>query len=630
MSSSSDRALSIRACGASFSWGCLRALAGTAVLAVVPVSGQGSLGRLVVVGDSLSAGYQNFSLFDSDSAPGVPLGGQKHGYAALVAQQAGANLNLPLISYPGIPSVLKIDASGNITRGTIIGNRENPTVQTFNLSVPGFTLADALSRTINFPVTNGIDAMALDVLGFPGLALGSPPCGTIGGQPGVSLTLSEVACALELQPSTILVSIGNNDALASLIFGTAPTDSGVFETSYGLLLGTLASSGAKIVVSNIPDVTSIPFLVPAPAFQASCHFLPANVTADDFLVPNIADPTQTSFNICINYAIRPASLVAKARVAVAQYNGIIAGVAQQFGVTVVDVNGLLSQISQNGYVVGNRHLTTGFLGGIFSLDGIHPTNTGYAILANAVISSMNSHLNTSIPPVSVDTVASNDPLVFANVAPTSISANFNGTPMNAGSFIWFNANFAASGIPRTGATISLTGSTISFAADRAYDLAVPNALITFSADVNCTTTSFDVITNTWMATVPISGSDEIFLSGLAFPVPASFASGGGKVAGPVTWNSTVASGAPGVSINWKWGAAVYTSFATDYNSLAIKPAHSTACNYNNSDHAGTPEGVNPTGISFQRFVTGGAGGGGGSNFTGGWSGTKRVVPVTAQ
>jgi hypothetical protein len=159
---------------------------------------------------------------------------------------------------------------------------------------------------------------------------------------------------------------------------------------------------------------------------------------------------------------------------------------------------------------------------------------------------------------------------------------------------------------------------------------VPNALITFSSDVTCTTTSFDAITNTWMATVPISGSDEIFLSGLAFPVPASFASSGGKVAGPVTWNGTVASGTPGVSINWKWGAAVYTTFATEYNSLAIKPAHSNACNYNDSDHAGTPEGINPIGISFQRFVTGGAGGGGGSNFTGGWSGTKKVVPVTAQ
>jgi len=44
------------------------------------------LSRLVVVGDSLSAGFQNGSLLDSQ---------QVHGYANLVAQQAGANLRLP-------------------------------------------------------------------------------------------------------------------------------------------------------------------------------------------------------------------------------------------------------------------------------------------------------------------------------------------------------------------------------------------------------------------------------------------------------------------------------------------------------------------------------------------------------
>jgi lysophospholipase L1-like esterase len=605
-------------------------LAGTLGLAVAPLWGQSSLGRLVIVGDSLSAGFQNFSLYDSDSAPGIPAGGQRHGYAALIAQQSGATLNLPLISFPGLPPVLTIDASGNITRGTNIGNRENPTVQTLNLSVPGYTVADALSRSINITnVTDAIDAMALQVLGFPGLATQSPPCGALGFQNGI-LTLSEVACALQLQPTTILVSIGNNDALQSLTLGATPTPPDQFEASYKAMLGALANTGAKIVVSNIPDVTSVPFLVPASAFRASCHFLPAGVTAADFLVPNLVDQTQSSFNICSSYAVRSASLVAQAQSAVTAYNAIITQAAQNFGAIVVDVNGLLKQISRAGYVVGNRHLTSGFLGGIFSLDGIHPTNTGYAILANAVIGSMNSQLGANIPLVSVESVAENDPLVFANGAQAAISAKFNGTPIDAGTFIWFNANFTARGIPPAGGMISLTGSTISFTSDRAYDLAVPDALITFSSDVTCASTSFDAITNTWMATVPVSGSDEIFLSGLAFPVPASFAAAGGKVNGPVNWQGTVATRTPGVSINWKWGAAVYTTFSTEYNTLAIKPTHSNSCAYNNSDHAGTPEGINSAGISFQKFVTGGAQGGGGSNFTGGWSGTQQITPASTQ
>ncbi len=53
-------------------------------------------------------------------------------------------------------------------------------------------------------------------------------------------------------------------------------------------------------------------------------------------------------------------------------------------------------------------------GGIFSLDGIHPTNTGYAILANATIDVINAAFpgSPAIPKVDLNVVASADPLVF--------------------------------------------------------------------------------------------------------------------------------------------------------------------------------------------------------------------------
>ena len=209
-------------------------------------------------------------------------------------------------------------------------------------------------------------------------------------------------------------------------------------------------------------------------------------------------------------------------------------------------------------------------------------------------------------------------------AQSSNTSNFNGTPINGGTFIWFNANFTASGVPSSGATVNFTNSTIQFTADQAYNLSVPNAQITFSPSASCATTSFDSITNTWMTTVPVSGNDEIFLSGLAFPVPASF----GKVNGNVVWSGTFSSSTGGISMHWKWGAAVYTTFTTDYNALNVKPTHSNSCSFNNSDHAGTPEGTDSgSGRPFKAFVIGGARGGGGSNFTGSWSGTVSVSPA---
>ena len=213
-------------------------------------------------------------------------------------------------------------------------------------------------------------------------------------------------------------------------------------------------------------------------------------------------------------------------------------------------------------------------------------------------------------------------------ASSSNTSNFNGTPIQGGDFIWFNANFTARGIPSSGATITFTNSTIQFTADQNYNLAVPNAQITFSPSAQCTSTTFDSITNTWMTTVPVSGDDEIFLTGLAFPVPSTFADVGGRVRSNVVWSGTFGTSSAGISGAWKWGAAVYTSFTTDYNQLNVKAGHQHACGMNNGDHAGTPEGTNPnTGQPWGKSVTGGARGGGGANFTGSWSGTLSFSPA---
>jgi len=204
------------------------------------------------------------------------------------------------------------------------------------------------------------------------------------------------------------------------------------------------------------------------------------------------------------------------------------------------------------------------------------------------------------------------------------SSNFNGTSVPGGSYIWFNANFKANHVPSTGGTIDFTNGNISFTAGgTSYSLPVPNAKITFSPSASCTSTTFDSITNTWMTTVPLSGDDEIFLTGLAWPVPTGGLPGG---ANPVNFSGTYSaeSSAPGLSIEMKWGAAAYSSFTTDYNSLQIKAGHQTACGPSNGDHAGTPEGVDNTNTPWKKHVVGGARGGGGSNFTGSWSGTLNI------
>ena len=159
---------------------------------------------------------------------------------------------------------------------------------------------------------------------------------------------------------------------------------------------------------------------------------------------------------------------------------------------------------------------------------------------------------------------------------------------SSGHYIWFHANFTASGIPRTGATIDFTNSRITFTADREYTVTAPNGMIIFDPAATCASTTFDVAANTWKTRVPVTGADEVFLSALAFPVPASLASADSVDTDSVAWHGNFTTNAPGVHVGWKWSATEYTSLNKDYNALSVNPAHSASNADNSSGHAGTP------------------------------------------
>lgn len=367
----------------------------------LPVHAASALGRFVVVGDSLTAGFQNFSLFTSPI--NVPPGGQEYGYAQVVAKQAGTDLRNPVISYPGIPPALTTDSAGHIIHEAGLGLRLNPFNQTHNVSVPSYTVADALEKTIVYSqvLANPTYALALAVYGVS-------LCGVRDFSLS-SVTISSVDCAVQLKPDTILVSIGSNDALQSLTFGIPPTSHRDFLRAYHKLVTALNQTDAQIMLANVPDVTATPYLWTRATFRGHCGRVPA--TAGNYFVVNLVDPTHASADICTNYVPLPDSLVVAAQLAVDDYNTTIASEAAKIGAVVLDINGLFKDVAAHNVTVEGRQLTTAFGGGLFSLDGLHPTNTGYAIMANEAIKTMNRAWHTGIPPVSVEQTAKNDPLL---------------------------------------------------------------------------------------------------------------------------------------------------------------------------------------------------------------------------
>jgi hypothetical protein len=210
-----------------------------------------------------------------------------------------------------------------------------------------------------------------------------------------------------------------------------------------------------------------------------------------------------------------------------------------------------------------------------------------------------------------------DRCVPSTTGTSIITSNFNGTAIPAGDTLWFSSVFKPSGVTE-GTTLQVTNQTISFtAAGTPYSIAVPDSIITFSAANTTATTTFDTSSNTWVTNLPLKFSGNGLLGGV------SFLAAGGLPGGinPVTWQATFTTATSGISLNWQWATAVYKAgFPTDYNALNVKPLDATSGTlYAGSDHAGTPENS-----SVKALVTGGARGGGGSNFTGSLSPTATV------
>ncbi len=375
----------------------------------------GNFTSTIFLGDSLTAGYQSGSLLDS---------AQVHGWANLVATQAGFNITLPLIAPPGAPSVLQLVSIGpppviTSTPGTTTG-RDNPATQATDVAVPGALLND-VANTV--PLANpaaGQQQINQLVLGFPGLGYGQ--------------AYSQATFAIKAQPTTIFLWIGNNDALIADETGmpASMTPVASFTSQYQALITQLTTqTTAHLVIANIPDVTQVPYLQPAALvlgeFSQATKLPVATLSALLGIVPgDFVNPTGLTEISAIlggkqkgpidDAGVLSAAEVVTVQAQVVAFNQVIAAQAKAAGATLVDINALFAQVVASGLTINGYTGTASFLGGFFALDGIHPTNTGYAVVANKFIDTMNASINTKIPDVSLGPVTATDPFWPPNLA----------------------------------------------------------------------------------------------------------------------------------------------------------------------------------------------------------------------
>lgn len=364
-------------------------------------TGSADFSRMVALGDSLSHGFTNGGVF---------VGVQVNSVPALIARQAGVtDFQQPTISAPGIPGLLELVS---LVPGPVIVPRPGNGLPTNlalprpynNLSVAGFNVRDVLQTVSNNPLTDTV------------LRLQAPA----------------IAQALALQPTFAYVWLGSNDALGAATSGIVIDDVtlttlGRFEADYRAVIGLLAGAGAQLVVANVPEITSIPFVTtippvlvdPAtnepiliggqlvPLIGPNGPLNPATdrvlLTASSLLAAGVGVPPPLGPGIPLpNQVVLDGNEIATISARIAGFNEIIRTVANEVGAALFDVNAFNRGVVADGFNVGGIEFTTDFLtGGLFGYDGVHPTPLGYAVLANELIDVINQRFGADIPPVNL-------------------------------------------------------------------------------------------------------------------------------------------------------------------------------------------------------------------------------------
>ncbi len=468
-------------------------------------AGTADFSKYVALGNSLTAGFSDSALFKT---------GQDGSYASILAQQfalvGGGEFKIPYMN----------DDIGGLLLGgfqiqgpRLYFNGAGPAPVTGPPTTEVSSILTGPFNNLGVPGAKSFHLLASGYGNLAGVATGQSNPYFVRFASGPSATI--LGDAVAQNPTFFSLWIGNNDVLAyatsggtgvnqtgnlnpATYGGNDITDPTVFASAYSTLVTQLTATGAKGVVANIPDVTSVPFFTTVPtnpipglpaasAGQLNALFSginsalagaglparfqtlvaddgnPATVEANPLLIvddslPNISaqiaaaltpvlgaptagfvgvlygqarhasnvtasrdyillnartviGTTQAGapapFNtVGVSYPMQDSTTLtaneaAQVKTATDAFNITISGLADTQGLAFVDARAALNQvanggISDSGYTLISTYVT----GGAFSLDGVHPSPRGYALIANKFLEAINLKYGSNFKGVS--------------------------------------------------------------------------------------------------------------------------------------------------------------------------------------------------------------------------------------
>ena len=89
--------------------------------------------------------------------------------------------------------------------------------------------------------------------------------------------------------------------------------------------------------------------------------------------------------------------------AIEGYNAYLKAEAAERDLAFLDTKSLMDEVNTNGITVGYTTFTGDYITGfLFSLDGAHLTQKGYAVIGKFTIDAINSHYGARIPTIETD------------------------------------------------------------------------------------------------------------------------------------------------------------------------------------------------------------------------------------
>jgi len=374
----------------------------------------GAAEKFVAIGTSISMGWASDGVYDAS---------QRASWPALMRFGGDTSaISLPLIQSPGCVAPLvapisdgkRLSGEASVRASACAPNATGVQLPAQNVAIAGALASDALQRTP--------ENASLTVTPWYERVL---PAGT-----------TQVSAALAQKPTVISIELGGNEVLGAasglVIPGGTVVPESQFEAAFDAVLDAVAAARAKVLVFGVPtDARNFPLLRPASAiFADSVEFaaLHVDVSSDCRDSPNYVNVAVKAPFVAFSGAERFAHGLSNAVFSCADVPG-----ASDDVLTPADIDAVNAQLAQmadhakqeaakRGYAFASlgalydkpnlvpatysvvAQLTTASpFGDYISLDGVHPTAKGQALLATAAADALNAKYPGLVALVAVPT-----------------------------------------------------------------------------------------------------------------------------------------------------------------------------------------------------------------------------------